>query len=349
MEAVIVSHALDTNGQNARYAKASQKWGTHAGVLKALAIGHYDPASVIGRYAALAEKTDFLRIRSVHRATHIYQQMPADIIWTWRNYREIRELAWSADIIHLNNSTMAYRRLHVRHGTPTLLHHHGSLFRRDPAKLMREAAEIRATQCVSTVDLMQPNPELLHWMPTAYDIDWLEAFGKAHRRQPNGVLRVVQCPTDLGPDYPYKSTAVLRKAVDGLRAQGMNIELVVVRDTPWIDAMAIKATADVYFDQVKLGYGCNAVEAWGMGIPVIAGADEWTLQQMRRVYDTKDLPFYEATEDTISAALVDMASEGKRSEYAARGMQHVRRYHDELPALSRLASLYRYAIEEQLA
>jgi hypothetical protein len=305
MEAVIVSHALDTNGQNARYVKASQKWGTAPGVLKALAIGHYDPASVIGRYAALAQKTDFLRIRSVHRATHIYQQMPADIIWTWRNYREIRELAW--------------------------------------------AAEIRATQCVSTVDLMQPNPEVLHWMPTAYDIDWLEQFGKAHRRQPNGVLRVVQCPTDLGPDYPYKSTAVLRKAVEGLQAQGMAIELVVVRDTPWIDAMAIKATADVYFDQVKLGYGCNAVEAWGMGIPVIAGADEWTLQQMRRVYDTKDLPFYEATEDTISAALVDMASEGKRSEYAARGMQHVRRYHDELPALSRLASLYRYAIEEQLA
>ena len=132
MEAVIVSHALDTNGQNARYARASEKWGTAPGVLKALAIGHYDPAGVIGRYAALAEKTGFLRIRSVHRATHIYQQMPADIIWTWRNYREIRQLAWEADIIHLNNSTMAYRRLHVRHGTPTLLHHHGSLFRRDP-------------------------------------------------------------------------------------------------------------------------------------------------------------------------------------------------------------------------
>ena len=159
---------------------------------------------------------------------------------------------------------------------------------------------------------------------------------------------MVQCPTDLGPDFPYKSTAQLKAAVDGLRAQGMDIELLVVRDKPWLEAMAIKATADVYFDQVKLGYGCNAVEAWGMGIPVIAGADDWTLNQMRSVYDTTDLPFYEATEECIADALVAMSDKATRTTYADRGMAHVRRYHDELPALSRLASLYRYAIEEQV-
>ena len=134
----------------------------------------------------------------------------------------------------------------------------------------------------------------------------------------------------------------------GCRAQGMDIELVVVRDKPWLEAMAIKATADIYFDQVKLGYGCNAVEAWGMGIPVIAGADDWTLNQMRSVYDTSELPFYAATEDTIAAALVAMSDKATPYHLCRRGMAHVRRYHDELPALARLASLYRYAIEEQV-
>ena len=34
-----------------------------------------------------------------------------------------------------------------------------------------------------------------------------------------------------------------------------------------------KGRADVFVDQMILGYGCNAIEAWGMGIPVIAGVD----------------------------------------------------------------------------
>jgi len=343
MNSVILSYALDTNGQNTRYAKASEKWGTDEGVLKALAIGDYDPASVVGRFAFAAEKFGELRIRSVHRSTHIYQQMPADILWTRNNEREIRELAADADILHLNNSAAAFRRLRLPHrAKPLLLHHHGSLFRNGPIPLMQEARNLGALQAVSTVDLMRIAPESLHWAPTAYDIDWLTAFRKDNRDEHDGI-RIVQCPTDNPP--VYKSTAALEAAVAKLRAEGMDIELVVVRDRPWAEAMAIKATADIYFDQVKLGYGCNAVEAWGMGIPVIAGADEWTLRKMREVYGTDSLPFYEATEATIGEAIADLASsKAKRTTYAKRGMAHVRKFHDERPALTRLAELYRMAI-----
>jgi hypothetical protein len=127
------------------------------------------------------------------------------------------------------------------------------------------------------------------------------------------------------------------------------VELVLVEGKPWRDGMAIKATADIYFDQVQLGYGCNAVEAWGMGIPVIAGADEWTLTKMRNIYG-KTLPFYEATEATIKDAIADLATnKAKRTQYAKRGLSHVRRWHDEKPALTRLATLYRLALEEQEA
>ena len=352
MEALIISNALDTNGQNARYARASEKWGTDEGVLKALAVGHYDPASVIGRFQAAAEKFGELKIRSVHRAQHIYQQMPADIIWTHGNTNKIRELAESADIIHLNNSTAAARRLRIPiRAKPTLLHHHGSLFRSNPQYMFQEARIFGAVQCVSTVDLMRTAPDVLHWAPTAYDIDWLAEFGKENRREPDGKLRIVQCPTD-GPKSPYKSTPVLEAAVRRLQNEGMDIELVVVRDKPWIEALTLKATADVYFDQVKLGYGCNAVEAWGMGIPVIAGADPWTLAKMREVYGSEALPFYEATEDTIADAIEALSTKKLRTQYAKRGMAHVRKFHDERPALTRLAQLYSMAMtatHEQLA
>ena len=128
MDALILSAALDTNGQNQRYVAASQKWGTDPGVLKAFAVGDYDPAGVMARFEAAAEKGTELRIRSAHRSSHMYQSMPSDIIWDRAHEAEVKELALSADIIHLNNSWRPLQRLRIRTRKPVLLHHHGSLF-----------------------------------------------------------------------------------------------------------------------------------------------------------------------------------------------------------------------------
>lgn len=348
MDALILSNALDTNGQNARYARASEKWGTHDGVLSALAVGHYDPAGVVGRFKEAADKYGTLRIRSVHRAQHIYQQMPADILWTRTNHRAIRDMALAADIVHLNNSAMAARRLRIPRGMPYLLHHHGSLFRNNPKQLLAEARMLGAVQAVSTVDLMRPAPELLHWLPTAYDIDALAAM--ASKREPDGRVKVVSCPTNRA----YKSTDALEAAVVRLQAEGLPIFLEVVWNKTWAESMAVKSTADIYFDQVAVpdinypgGYGCNAIEAWGMGIPVVAGADEWTEAKMTELWGS--LPFYHATVDTIADALRTLAtSKAQRTKWAKAGMAHIRRYHDELPALIRLAELYHMAINQQV-
>jgi hypothetical protein len=176
---------------------------------------------------------------------------------------------------------------------------------------------------------------VLHWLPTAYDVDELQAFGEQHRREADGRIRVVSAPTNRD----YKSTAALELAVKALQAEGLPVDLVLVEGKPWAECMAIKATADIYFDQVILGYGCNAVEAWGMGIPVIAGAQPWTLNKMTELWG--GLPFYSATEQTIADAIRDLVqSADLRAEYAAKGMAHVRTYHDEKPALERLVELY---------
>jgi hypothetical protein len=262
MNVVILSAALDTNGQNARYARASEKWGTEEGVVKALAVGRYDPASVVARFQAAAEKSDGLRIRSAHMATHLYQQMPADIVWDRTTQTEVYRLAEDADVIHLNNSTRAMRKIRMPIGRkPLVLHHHGSLLRDNPHPQLDSGRLWRAVQVVSTIDLLLFSEDL-SWLPTAYDVDWLSAFGRGHGRAPDGRLRIVTCPTNRG----IKSTAALEAAVTALQGD-LDVELVIVENRPWMEAMEIKATADIYFDQVKLGYGCNAIEAWGHGHP----------------------------------------------------------------------------------
>ena len=82
-----------------------------------------------------------------------------------------------------------------------------------------------------------------------------------------------------------------------------------------------------------------------MGIPVIAGADDWTLAAMRREFGPT-LPFMVATEATIADALRALVvSESQRKAYAKRGQLHAERYHAEKPALVRLANLYAKAVE----
>ena len=342
MNALILSAALDTNGQNARYAKASEKWGTADGVLKALAIGKYDPASVIGRYQAAAEKSDALRIRSAHKSTHIYQQMPADILWNRSTEPLVKQLALDADIIHLNNSWRPWQMLRMRIRKPMLLHHHGSLFRSDPKGMLLHAERQGWTQAVSTVDLTQMAPERLHWAPTAYDVDWLEAFGAENRREPDGRILVVSAPTNR----EVKATALLEEAIRVLQSDGLPVDLDLIEGKPWLEGMRLKARADIYFDQVGLGYGCNAVEAWGMGIPVIAGAEPWTLQRMETLWG--GLPFYTADEGSIGGAIAALAtSKALRTKWRKAGLAHVRKYHDELPALTRLAELYRMAMDQE--
>lgn len=335
MNALILSNALDTNGQNYRYAKAAEKWGADDGILEVLAIGRSDPAGVVGRYQSASDKVGGLRIRSASRAKYEYLQFPMDIFWDKASEPEIKRLGEEADVIHLNNSEIAYR--HFRFRKPALLHHHGSLFRNNPKRMLDMARRLRFVQAVSTIDLQRPAPELLHWLPSAYDVDEMYAFGQAHRREPDGKVRIVHCPTNR----ELKSTALLEAAVRSL--DDPTVELVIVEGKPWKEALAIKATADIVFDQLLFGYGCNSIEAWCMGIPVVSGADDWTLDRM--AHEWPAVPFEEANERTLVDVLRAMVkSADLREDAAQRGMAHVRRYHDERAALARLVELYNAAI-----
>jgi hypothetical protein len=76
-----------------------------------------------------------------------------------------------------------------------------------------------------------------------------------------------------------------------------------------------------------------------MGVPLLTGADEWTLARMRQEFGR--LPFYQTTAETLTADLRKLVkSKALRQRWGAKGLAHVRKYHDEKPALARLAELY---------
>ena len=147
-------------------------------------------------------------------------------------------------------------------------------------------------------------------------------------------VRIAHAPTDRG----IKSTAAFLEATEQLKAEGHPIEVDLIEGVPWSECLARKAKADVYFDQVKLGYGCNSIEAWGMGIPVIAGGAPSTLEEMQSRFG--ELPFYVADEDTIYDALKAMTDKDTRDEYGQRGLRHVQRFHDDAKVVAQLQDVY---------
>ena len=338
MNALILARRQDTGGQNIRWKQAADRIG---GRMHALIVSPgQDNGGVAIRYAEAAERLKSgLHIRSVH-ASDTYIRYATDIRWAG-NEGAIRRLYDDADVIHANNSAVPYHKFDRGQKKPVLLHHHGAAFRADPKRHLQLAKRHNFESAVSTVDLMRPAPDRLTWLPTAYHLPTLAAIAAKHRREPDGVVRVAHAPTNR----KIKSTQALIDAVATLQDEGLRVELDIIEGVTNAECMARKAAADIYFDQVILGYGCNAVESWGMGLPVIAGADPWTLARMAIEYGSDDMPFYTATERTITDALRTLVtSADARAEYAARGMAHVEQFHAEEPALARLVDLYLRAI-----
>jgi len=276
-----------------------------------------------------------------------YIEYPTDLEWqantVWQHWE-------AADVVHLHHGFVTAERLRRGYSArrvqpkPYVVTHHGRQFREQPEANLAELRRFGAVGTVSTLDLFLLGRRELEWLPAPVDVEGLSPM----KQQTNdGLIRICHAPTNR----QVKSTEGLIAAVKRLQDEGYSVVLDLIERQPWKVCLERKAKADIYFDQVKLGYGCNALEAWGMGIPVVAGAADETLDEMERRFG--ELPFYHATEETIYDALKELVEDPElRQRYGQIGHDYVRKYHDEPVVVEQLKSLYRRALgqsEEQAA
>jgi hypothetical protein len=274
------------------------------------------------------------------RRTDNYIHYPADIDWrTGDDETEelVRDLYRKADVIH------SFRNWAVLDGWESkgkVIHHHGRQFRASPEMWIEQGARYHAVSICSTLDLAAYSPELV-WIPNPYNLDWLAE----QRRQPSGTVKVAHAPTGRGG-----------KSTDAFLAQASSLPLQVelIERVPWQECLLRKSDADIYYDQIFVGYGNNATEAWGMGIPVVAGVNaEAAVAAGHPIpLDTRDrmldrwgqMPFLEADASSIGRALEVMLDPDCRAEYAQRGLEHVRRWHDDAVVVEMLKEVYDRAV-----
>ncbi len=91
--------------------------------------------------------------------------------------KQLEELYQASDVIHVRVDFSPYDRLAARHGPkPVVIHHHGSRFRADPHRFIREQRERGAVGIVSTLDLWLLAPNDTVWLGAPYDVDALAAM-----------------------------------------------------------------------------------------------------------------------------------------------------------------------------
>jgi hypothetical protein len=269
-------------------------------------------------------------VRSVH-STPTYIRYPSDMAF---DRRRVRELYDAADVVHLRNNLAGYEAFDQGRGKPVVVHHHGSLFRARHRAIAASCRRVGAIQLVSTVDLLTHEPDT-RWLPAPYELSELAKIAADARRPDDGKIRIAHAPTDRA----IKGTDHFLAAVERI-AQRYPVEAVLIERKPWRECLRLKATADIYYDQMILGYGCNTIEAWGLGLPVVAGAES-PVVRARMVKEWGRFPFVSATPRTLEARLTELVrSVELRREWAAIGLEHAQRFHAAEKVVDVLADVY---------
>jgi hypothetical protein len=280
-------------------------------------------------------------VRSVS-AIRNYIDHDEDIFWQ-RNHDDIARLYEQSDVIHVRNTFDTVRRFEKkrrpRPHKPVVIQHHGSMFRTDHRHLMRSARELNAVSLVSTIDLLRYAPGELEWLPIPHDLEALAAVRASATRDPDKIV-IHHSPTNR----KIKDTDLFEKVGDALMAKYPHVEARVVEKMPWAENVALKAEADIVYDQLNLGWGNNSLEAWAMGIPVVAGVKDPVTRDLMHSIVGRKLPIQEADAGTLYSVLEQLVlSASLRTEAGQRGLRYVRRWHDHERVVGRLVSAYERA------
>ena len=143
-------------------------------------------------------------------------------------------------------------------------------------------------------------------------------------------LRVVHAPNHRA----LKGTDHLVAAVERLRDDGVEIDLVLVERTPNREALDVYRTADVVFDQCMIGFhGYLAQEAMALGKPVMA----FIRRPEAYLLAPSECPIIDTPSDRIEAILRELTADRARlADLGRRGRRYVERYHTPEPEIAEL-------------
>lgn len=177
------------------------------------------------------------------------------------------------------------------------------------------------------------NPDLLHLLPkearfVPYSHVFLDDWLPSYTQDQNRPLRIVHAPSNR----KVKGSDLILSALDALRAQGFEFELLLVEGMSNADARKVYESADVLVDQLFAGwYGGLAVELMALGKPVLVYIRDEDLGFIPPEMKA-DLPFLQMTPTTVQDSLRDLLLMPRKDlvDLGKKSRAFVERWHDPL-------------------
>lgn len=198
---------------------------------------------------------------------------------------------------------------------------------------------------VSTPDLLEFVPGAV-LLPQPIDLEQFRPLRdqalatSAYNHQENKTFVIAHAPSDP----MIKGSVYLERAVQELQASGYPVELRLIKNTPYEEALRLAAGADLVVDQLLVGaYGTFAVEMMALGKPVIC-----YIRDDLAPHYASDLPLISANPKTIGQVIKGMIE--RRQEWPCigqQGIQYVNRVHDSLVVARQTLQYYQGGVTAQ--
>jgi glycosyltransferase involved in cell wall biosynthesis len=166
-------------------------------------------------------------------------------------------------------------------------------------------------------------------------------------RQPVDLKRFKSAPPSPNKERPVllhvptnpqiKGTEFIIRAVESLKAKGLNFEFKMVRQLTQEQFFTQLLDSDIYIDELRCGaHGMTAVEAMAMGKPTISYIRDNLIDKY-----PAGLPLVNANPDTIEKTLEALILDsGLRNRIGLASRKYVEQYHDVDIVVEQLADIY---------
>ena len=135
---------------------------------------------------------------------------------------------------------------------------------------------------------------------------------------PDGVIRVCSSPT-----RKEKGGVAFGRVMDKITTKYDHVEKVLISGVAWKEALRMKSTCSITFDQFMLKHYANAaIESMYLGHVVLSDVRSWC----RMIHP--DLPVINVRdENALYSTLIDVIENGELGRIGAEGKRYVTKYH----------------------
>ena len=151
-------------------------------------------------------------------------------------------------------------------------------------------------------------------------------------------VKVMHTPNHRG----FKGTEYLIQAVNELKSEGLNVELVLLENVPNEKIRELMQEVDIFAEQFILGYAMSAIEAMASGLPVMSNLENEAYTRMFRRYTAlNECPILSAAPENIKENLRILVTDpALRKQLGQAGRKYVEKYHSEETAQYLFGSIY---------